>query len=285
MRRTIAPTAGLGATLRMGDGILAHTPWGEIAYALAGPAGYERVRRSDEEGTAPGAETLAELFGGEPTLILLDELAVYLRKVWQAQGARHQLTAFLTFLFTAVESAPNAALVYTLAIGRDGPRQGCLQRGAVRGRRDGGGGQRFRPQSDAAEPHRGRRNRASAAAPLVRAHRRRNKMGVVDAYQGLWREHRESLAEEARWPETAQALANSYPFHPDVLDTLRVKTSTLSDRQPAPPRGANKKMQTPPGIQLQTGQVAALDLVSHNTHRRTTLFELSQGAALSTTKG
>src|ERR1700687_4014481 len=29
----------------------------------------------------PGAETIQELFGGEPTLILLDELSVYLRKV------------------------------------------------------------------------------------------------------------------------------------------------------------------------------------------------------------
>ena len=34
--------------------------------------------------------------------------------------ARDQLTAFLTSLFKAVEGAPNAALVYTLAIGKDG---------------------------------------------------------------------------------------------------------------------------------------------------------------------
>ena len=54
----------------MGDGVLAHTPWGEIAYALAGKAGYERVRNSDERGVAPGAETLRELFGGQPALIL-----------------------------------------------------------------------------------------------------------------------------------------------------------------------------------------------------------------------
>jgi len=54
---------------RMGDGVLAYTPWGEIAYALAGKAGYERVRRSDEEGSAPGAETIAELFGNGPALV------------------------------------------------------------------------------------------------------------------------------------------------------------------------------------------------------------------------
>ena len=104
----------------MGDGVLAHTPWGEIAYGLAGKEGYARVRVSDERHTAPGAETLQELFGGEPTLILLDELSVYLRKVRNLGGAQGQLTAFLTSLFKAVESAPRAALVYTLAIGKDG---------------------------------------------------------------------------------------------------------------------------------------------------------------------
>ena len=98
----------------------AHTPWGEIAHALAGKDGYARVRNSDESRIAPGAETLRELFGGEPTLILLDELSVYLRKVRRIDDARDQLTAFLTSLFKAVEGAPNAALVYTLAIGKDG---------------------------------------------------------------------------------------------------------------------------------------------------------------------
>ena len=107
-----------GRTLE--DGLLAYTPWGEIAYGLAGKDGYSRVRKSDESRIAPGAETLRELFGGEPTLILLDELSVYLRKVHNLEDARDQMTAFLTSLFKAVESAPYAVLVYTLAIGKDG---------------------------------------------------------------------------------------------------------------------------------------------------------------------
>ena len=81
--------------------------------------GYERVRRRDEQASAPGAETIQELFGGEPTLILLDELAVYLRKVQKLPYGREQLAAFLTSLFKAVESSPKAAVVYTLAIGKD----------------------------------------------------------------------------------------------------------------------------------------------------------------------
>ena len=104
----------------MSDGVRAFTPWGEIAYALSGGEGYALVRNSDEMGIAPGAETLRELFGGEPTLVLLDELSVYLRKVKGMENARDQLTAFLTSLLKAVEGAPNAALVYTLAIGEDG---------------------------------------------------------------------------------------------------------------------------------------------------------------------
>ena len=49
-------------------------------------------------------------------------LSVYLRKVQQIGAARDQLTAFLTSLFKAVEGTPSAALVYTLAVGKEGRR-------------------------------------------------------------------------------------------------------------------------------------------------------------------
>ena len=101
-------------------GVLAFTPGARSRTHWAGPAGYERVRRSDEQHEAPGADTLRSLLGDEPALILLDELSVYLRKVSRRDDAGRRLTAFLTSLFKAVESAPNAALVYTLAIGKGG---------------------------------------------------------------------------------------------------------------------------------------------------------------------
>ena len=92
----------------MGDGIRARTPWGEIAYQLGGAAGYEVVRSSDEGRVAPGVDTLAELFGDEPVLIVLDELGEYLRKSRELAG-RDQLPAFLKALFSAVDRSPNAA--------------------------------------------------------------------------------------------------------------------------------------------------------------------------------
>ena len=69
----------------------AFTPWGALAYTLAGKKGYESIRRSDEERRAPGAENFRELFGGEPTIILLDELSIYLRKMYGRDDAS-QLT-------------------------------------------------------------------------------------------------------------------------------------------------------------------------------------------------
>ena len=104
-------------------------------------------------------------------LILLDELSVYLRKVRPIDDARYQLTAFLTSLFKAVEGAPNAALVYTLAIGKDGRATDAYneenqfiadnmakRRAFPRARR------RF-------EPHRGGRNGSGAPAAPVRVYR------------------------------------------------------------------------------------------------------------------
>ena len=103
----------------LGDGLRAYTPWGELAYGLAGVAGYEKVRQSDIEKVAPGAATIQELFGNQPVLILLDELSIYLRKI-KGRKEQDQLTPFLTALFKAVSSSAKACVVFTLAVGKEG---------------------------------------------------------------------------------------------------------------------------------------------------------------------
>ncbi len=221
----------------MGDGILAFSPWGEIAYALASIAGYERVRSSDEQWVAPGAETLRELFGSEPTLILLDELSVYLRKVHNMPNAsaHDQLTAFLTSLFKAVESTPttpNAALVYTLAIGKDGVASDAYS-------------QENQFVADRmAEAESVSARKATLLNPTeddetVQVLRRRlfsriDEVGipqVVEAYRQLWQSHREALVADAVRPETIEDFKAGYPFHPEVLDTLTGKMATLGNFQ------------------------------------------------------
>ncbi len=217
---------------RMAPTVLAYTPWGEIAYALAGEAGYERVRRSDEQGVAPGAETIGELFGDQPALVLIDELAVYLRKCKGKPGAAEQLTAFMTSLFKAIESSPNAALVYTLAMGKDGKSTDAysyenqfvadqmMEVESVSARK----ATLLNPTKDDETVQVllrrlfGRIDRAGAAQ-------------VVAEYQALWTHNRDSLCADAAKPATAEAFARSYPLHPDVLDTLTTKTATLQNFQ------------------------------------------------------
>ena len=217
---------------RMGKDLLAYTPWGEIAYALAGEDGYARVRKSDESRIAPGAETLRELFGGEPTLILLDELSVYLRKVRNLEDSRDQLTAFLTSLFKAVESAPKAVLVYTLAIGKDGRAS------------DAYNAENQFIADHMAEAESVSARKATLLNPTeedetVQVLRRRlfesideaAIPAVMDVYRALWGANRESLADDAGRTGTIEAFQSSYPLHPEVMETLTGKTATLGNFQ------------------------------------------------------
>ena len=50
---------------------------------------------------------------------------------------------------------------------------------------------------------------------------------VIEAYHEAWNSNREALIAPATHPETIDAFRASYPFHPDVLDTLTAKTATL----------------------------------------------------------
>jgi predicted AAA+ superfamily ATPase len=218
----------------MEGGILAHTPWGELACSLAGKAGYERVRKSDESHTAPGAETLAELFGGEPCIILLDELSVYLRKARNLRGnaAGEQLSAFLTSLFKAVENSPRVSLVYTLAIGKEGKAGDAY---SVEN-------QFIADKMAEAESISARK--ATLLNPTednetvqVLLRRLFGKIDhekaapAVEAYRSLWLANKEFLPPDANHPETIAALRASYPLHPEVLDTLTTKTATLQNFQ------------------------------------------------------
>ena len=216
----------------MKGGHRAFTPWGEIASALDPKGGYELVRKSDEKCVAPGAETLRELFDGEPTLILLDELSVYLRKAHGLGRAREQLTAFLTSLFKAVESVPNAALVFTLAIGKDG-----VANEAYSEENQFIGDQMAEAESISAR-------KATLLNPTeedetVQVLRRRlfesidekAANAVTKAYLDLWHANKESLPKDKLGQTTNESFRSSYPLHPEVLNTLTGKTATLGNFQ------------------------------------------------------
>jgi hypothetical protein len=211
--------------------IRAFTPWGEIAFALAGREGFDLVRRSDEERIAPGADTLRQLFGGRPSLILLDELSIYLRKV-RGRPDADQLAPFLTSLFKAVESATGACLVFTLAIGKAGkatdayaPENEYLaekleEAGSIAARK-----------ATVLDP--------TAEHEVAQVLRRRlfadiddaGAAEVVAAYQQLWHQKAGELPVERAGEDRVGALRRGYPLHPALMGVLTDKLSTLQDFQ------------------------------------------------------
>ncbi|MCA9314335.1 MAG: ATP-binding protein [Planctomycetes bacterium] len=226
--------------VRLEDGLWAKSLWGEMAYRLAGRPGFERVRRSDEAHIAPGTDTLIELFGGEPTLILIDEVAVYLRKVAKVFPDRaDQFTAFTQSLLKAVTSTPNVCLVFTLAV-RSGDKSA---KDAYRAE------QQIALQAfDEAESVVSRK--ATQLNPTeedetVDVLRRRlfdtvdldAAATLVDGYADTWNRNRDTLPSEAFSPETRDQFRRGYPS-PDEPAHAR----TASDlRQEGPPVGEHRR--------------------------------------------
>jgi len=70
------------------------TPWGEIAWQLGREKAFAAVARHDEEGVAPGGDTIRAMLPDGPTLILMDELLNYVSrhrksKLSSSKIARH----------------------------------------------------------------------------------------------------------------------------------------------------------------------------------------------------
>lgn len=214
----------------MGE-VRAYTPWGELAYGLAGVAGYEKVRQSDIERVAPGAATIQELFGNQPVLILLDELSIYLRKI-KGRKEQEQLTPFLTALFKAVSSSEKACVVFTLAVGKSGKATDAYSQE----------NEFVAAQLDEATKVAGRVAtllNPTTEQETVQVLRRRlfayvdenAAQEVIHNYGQLWMTHRSELPTGRVNADRVADFRNGFPFHPALMDLLTDKLSTLSTFQ------------------------------------------------------
>jgi hypothetical protein len=213
--------------------IRAYSLWGEMAYQLAGIEGYRRVAAGDRAHIAPGAETIRELFGAEPTLILIDEVAPYLRKVERAfPGAAGQFTAFLQALFKAVDQSPNAAVVYTLAIGRGDQATDAYKEETERALAIMAEAEKVSArQATQLNPTEEKETAAVLRTRLFEHIDEQGAASVIDAYLEGWDRNRDMLTPEAILPERRERFLRSYPFHPELLALLTEKTASLSTFQ------------------------------------------------------
>lgn len=88
--------------------------------AQLGRDAYEKLKASDLGRTAPGKVTWQEIVGDRPTILIIDEIAAYLRQLTSSGNpdVRRQgqaLPSFLKNLYELAAGSPNVVLIITLA--------------------------------------------------------------------------------------------------------------------------------------------------------------------------
>ena len=251
-RGAVRAVGVVGSDLQPRDGLdhadaTTYTLWGELAYQLGGAAGYAFASGSDQDRSAPGTGLLEKLAGDEPTLIMLDELARHLRAAKTVPTATgksdlaEQTVAFLMSLFEFAASKRHVVVVLTLADPRDafGRETEDLRHELAEARRLSARQERVITPTGETE------------IPAIVTHRlfklvdrdaaRQTASAYAQYYQQLV-EQGANLPQRAIRAECAEEIVSDYPFHPELLNTLNRKTSTIPNFQKT--RGALRLLAT-----------------------------------------
>jgi len=218
------------------EGFTIHTLWGEIAYRLAGVAGYDIVRHSDEERVAPGSEALEKLFQVTgPALILIDETLSYVTKASGIPVGKGYLSdqaqEFLLELTRAVNAAADVALVLTMT----SSEQEQIGEAAVRAAREIDKAIRILRRTRQVEVSAEReelyeilkRRLFDTAPDLLQAQAR----AVAQAYWDYGRAYPDDFPQETQTPEYRELIVRAYPFHPALIEILRDRWGSISGFQ------------------------------------------------------
>jgi len=236
------PTVGIvGSDMDPANGVdhgdvKTRTLWGELAYQLGRREGYDLLRKSDEDLVAPGTGVLEKLVGDRPALIMLDELARYLRSAKAVTTSNRrsdlaeQTVAFLMTLIEFAASRQKVVVVVTLADSTDAFAEETetlrLELGEVR---------RVSARQERVITPTGE----SEIARIVN-HRlfRRVDPRVAEeiaasytGYLGRLAEQDTEIPQRVSRAENASATVQDYPFHPEFLAALTLKTATIPNFQ------------------------------------------------------
>ena len=226
------PTGGL-----LHSEVTTYTLWGELAYQLGGVAGYRLVEESDRQTkAAPGTGLLDQLVRDQPTLVLIDEIARYLRAADAVPTSTgrgtlaEQTVAFLMSLLEFAASRERVVVVLTLADPADafGRESEELRTRLAETRRVTARSERV--LTPAAEEE---------TAPIV-AHRlfrsidREAANETAEAYLAFYRllaDQGTPLPHDYTTAAYADRIATTFPFHPELLRVLSLRVATIPNFQ------------------------------------------------------
>lgn len=212
------------------------TLWGELGAQLGAEA-WEAVAEADAQRTAPGTATIRRMLDGGPTVIVIDEIAQYLR-VCDDSGSPDvrrqagQIAPFLQRLSGEVIARDDVALVITLATSDDAYRaqtekvsnalaEAFKDVRSVSARR--GGDVQPAAESEIAAILKRRLFAEVSQAAAGKAGR---------AYAELYATTADSLAlSQQDAGDIAARIAETYPFHPALVDVLDKRIGTLPEFQ------------------------------------------------------
>lgn len=214
-----------------------YTLWGEVAYQLGKAQGYDLLAESDAGSkAAPGTGVWDELIGNRPALIMLDEVARHLRTAKAVatgtgkSNLAEQTVAFLMSLLEYAASREHVVVVLTLADEADafGQETEELKRELGEASRVSARQERvITPTSEveiaAIVTHRLFNKVDQSAAQVAAA-------TYTETYQRLLSQGVE-LPQKAGRAEFSSEMAAAYPFHPELLNTLNRKVSTIPNFQ------------------------------------------------------
>ncbi len=201
------------------DAVQGKTPWGELADQLGR---YDLLKEHDKRRRSPGKDNLHELFGDQPTLILMDEIAEYCVK---ARDFSDQLMAFFQELTETVKVLPQAALVATLpssvpyGLEKEGERaeQALQQLQRIFGRVEA-----IYTPVEGEEIYEVIRRRLFEDAGDPQEARR-----VAEDYWHMYQRLGDDIPSEMRQPSYRDKIRKAYPFHPELIDGLFERWSSF----------------------------------------------------------
>ncbi len=208
-------------------GITTYTLWGEIAYQIGGLEGYQLLKGSDEKKVSPGTQVLERLTNGQPTLILLDEIAEHLRKTSAVKvgdsSLAGQVVAFLFALMDLAASCNHLVFVYSLASAADTFGEETTEiREAI---------QAAARQESILSPSTDVEIYNIVKQRLFTSVSEKAAEDAAKEYLNVYRISRINLPDGCKDASYHNAIADSYPFHPELFSLLTKKIASIREFQ------------------------------------------------------
>ena len=209
------------------------TLWGELAWQIGGPEGYGQVAEQDRLGVAPGGDVLARLIGDAPTLLLLDEVLLYVENamgvvVGELTLGRQTIT-FLQRLTEVVAASPRAVMVYSLQASEQEAGGNLELLGIL--------GKLVQRLNAIREPVSGDEvlrvvQRRLFANLGDENHHQQVASAYAEVYRGfLMAGGVSAQAAQQQAEQLRSRIAQSYPFHPALIDLMRERWGSLPSYQ------------------------------------------------------